>query len=114
MSVLVKCFQALCSFHIAGQIYWHNVVYNILLLSFNIYETEVAQLCPTLCDSMDLSPPGFSVHGILQARVLEWVAISPGDLPNPGIKPESPALQADALPTEPPGKIGSGVIYFYS
>ena len=36
----------------------------------------VAQLCPTLCDPMDCSPPGSSVHGILQARVLEWVAIS--------------------------------------
>ena len=34
------------------------------------------QSCPTLCDSMDCSPPGSSVHGILQARVLEWVAIS--------------------------------------
>ena len=34
------------------------------------------QLCPTLCDSMDCSLPGFSVHGILQARTLEWVAIS--------------------------------------
>ena len=50
--------------------------------------------------------PGFSVHGIFQARVLEWVAISsPGDLPNPGIEPGSPALQADALPSEPPGKL---------
>ena len=39
-------------------------------------ESEVTQLCPTLCDPMDCSPPGFSVHGILQARVLEWVAIS--------------------------------------
>ena len=35
----------------------------------------VAQLCPTLCHPMDCSPPGFSVHGILQARILEWVAI---------------------------------------
>ena len=35
----------------------------------------VAQLCPTLCDHMDWSPPGFSVHGILQAKILEWVAI---------------------------------------
>ena len=34
------------------------------------------QLCPTLCDSIDGSPPGFSVPGILQARTLEWVAIS--------------------------------------
>ena len=37
---------------------------------------EVAQSCPTLCDPMDCSPPGSSVHGILQARILEWVAIS--------------------------------------
>ena len=35
----------------------------------------IAQLCPTLCDPMDCSPPGSSVHGILQARTLEWVAI---------------------------------------
>ena len=38
-------------------------------------ESEVAQLCPTLCDPMDGSLPGSSVHGIIQARVLEWVAI---------------------------------------
>ena len=35
----------------------------------------VAQSCPTLCDPMDCNPPGSSVHGILQARILEWVAI---------------------------------------
>ena len=39
-------------------------------------ESEVAQLCPTLCDPMDCSLSGFSVHGIFQARVLEWIAIS--------------------------------------
>ena len=39
-------------------------------------ESEVAQSCPTLCDPMDYSLPGFSVHGIFQARVPEWVAIS--------------------------------------
>ena len=44
-------------------------------------------------------------HGILQARILEWVAFpSPGDLPKPGIKTRSPALQADSLPAEPQGK----------
>ena len=44
----------------------------------------------------------YTVHGILQARMLEWVAFpSPGDLPNPGIKLRSPALQADSLPAEP-------------
>ena len=39
-------------------------------------ESEVAQSCPTRCDPVDCSPPGSSVHGILQARILEWVAIS--------------------------------------
>ena len=39
-------------------------------------ESEVAQSCPTLCDPMDHSLPGSSIHGILQARVLEWVAIA--------------------------------------
>ena len=43
--------------------------------------------------------------GILQARILEWLAMpSPGDLPNPGIEPSSPALRADSLLTEQPGK----------
>ena len=47
---------------------------------------------------MDCIPPGSSVHGISQARILEWVAIpSPGDLPHLGIKLKSPALQADSL-----------------
>ena len=51
---------------------------------------SVSQLCPTLCNSMDwCSPPGSSVHGILQARILEWVTIpaSPGHLPDPVIEP---------------------------
>ena len=47
----------------------------------------------------------YTVHGILQARILEWVAFpSPGDLPNPGIEPRFPTLQMDSLPAEPPGK----------
>ena len=46
-----------------------------------------------------------TVHGILQARILEWVAFPfSKDHPNPGIKPTSPALQADSLPAEPQGK----------
>ena len=59
----------------------------------------------SLCNSMDSSPPGSSVHGILQARMLEWVAIafSRGSS-NPGIELRSPSLQADSLPSEPPGK----------
>ena len=64
-------------------------------------KVSVAQSCLTFCDPVDYSPSGSSVHGILQARILEWLAI---DRPNPGIKPGSPALQADSLPSEPPGK----------
>ena len=55
-------------------------------------------MCPTVCDHMDHSPPGSSVHGILKTRILEWVSHPPpGALPNPGITlacPESPALAA--------------------
>ena len=63
----------------------------------------VAQSCLTLCIPMDCSLPGCS--GILLARILEWVAIPfSGDLPDPGIEPRSPALQADSLLSEIPGK----------
>ena len=118
---------------------------------------SATQLCLTLCNSMDCSPPDTSVHGIFQARILEQVAISysrgkelfgstifsksvksvkvlvtqscpppqrgssvhgilqarvlewspfpsPGNLPAPGIEPVSPALQADSLPNEVSGK----------
>ena len=59
---------------------------------------SVTLSCPILCDPMDCSPPGSSVHGVLQARILVWVAIpfSRG-LPAPGIEPGSPALQAASL-----------------
>ena len=54
---------------------------------------------------MDCSPPGASVHGISQARILKWVAISsPEDLPDPEIEPESPALAGGFFTTELPGK----------
>ena len=62
----------------------------------------VTQLCPILCDPLDCSSSGSSVHRVLQARTLEWIAI-PLDLPDPGIEPWCPALQADSLPSEPPG-----------
>ena len=63
----------------------------------------VTQSCLTLYDPMDCSPPCSSVHGILQARILEQVAISfSWDLRNPGIELRSPALQADSLLSEPP------------
>ena len=66
-----------------------------------------SQLHPTLCDPMNCSPPGSSVHDTLQARILEWIGISfSRDLPDPGIEPTSPAL-ADFFfffTAETPGK----------
>ena len=65
-----------------------------------LVKVKVTQSCLTLCDLMN-----YTVHGILQARILEWVAIPfSWDLPNPGINPTSPTLQTDSLPSEPPGK----------
>ena len=65
----------------------------------SLSESESHSLCPTPCDPMD-----YTVHRILQARILEWVTYPfSGDLPDPGIKPGSPALQADSLPAELPG-----------
>ena len=54
-------------------------------------------MCSVMSDSMDCSPPGSSVHGILQARILENTMPSSRGLPDPGIEPLSPALQADSL-----------------
>ena len=61
---------------------------------------KAAQLCLTLCDPMD-----YTVHGILQSRILEWVAFPfSRSLPKPGIEPWPPTLQVDSLPAEPSGK----------
>ena len=69
---------------------------------------SVTKSCLTLCDPMDCSLPGFSVHGISQARILEWLSFpSPepgGDLSEPGIQPTSPALVGRFFTTEPLGK----------
>ena len=68
-------------------------------------ESEVTQLCPTLCDPMDCSLPGSSLHGILRQEYSSGLPFPlPGDLPNPRIEPESPALQENTLTSEPPGK----------
>ena len=75
----------------------------------------------TLCDSMDCSPPGFSVHEIFQARILKWAAISYSrGLPYPGVEPislVSPALAGrffSSVPSEKPIKEFIGVIKKFS
>ena len=76
-----------------------------------VYVYMCMYVCVCVCvfsALIDCSLPGSSVHGIFQARILEWVAFPlPGDLPDPGIEPvshASPALQADSLSLAPPGK----------
>ena len=65
----------------------------------------VAQSCPTLCNSTDCGLPGSSVHGSSRQEYYSGLPCpSPGDLPNPGMEPRYPALQADSLPAEPPEK----------
>ena len=68
-------------------------------------ESEVSQSCLTLCDPMDCSLPGSSVHGIFQAIVLEWIyfSFSRGSSQHRD-QTQSPTLYTDALPSEPPGK----------
>ena len=77
---------------------------------------KLLQLCLTLCDAMDCSPLGFSVHGILQVRILEWVAIF-----SSGAQGSNPPLlcrlhwQTDSLPLAPPGgTIGALVVWSLS
>ena len=63
-------------------------------MHYFIVKVLVTQSCLTLCDPVDCSSLGSSLHGILQARILEWVEDpSPQDLPNPGIVPGCPALR---------------------
>ena len=66
---------------------------------------SVAQLCLTLCNPRDYSPPGSSVYGISQARMLKWVAFpAPGIEPESPVSPASPALAGGIFTTEPPRK----------
>ena len=76
---------------------WHLLIG--CSFSFTIYflpTVLVAQSCPTLCDPIDCSPPGSSVHGILQARILEWVAVSfPRGSSGPRDQTGTSSLEAD-------------------
>ena len=85
-------------------------IYNILWVCIYTYiyiyifiPFIVIKSCPTFCDAMDYSLPGFSVHGIsMQEYWSELPFPSPGYLPNPGMEPRSPALQAGSLPLATP------------
>ena len=77
----------------------------VVMIWSKVCQVLVTQSCLTLCDPMDYSSPGSSVHGISQARILEWVAISfsrGSSWPRDGT--QSSGLQADSLLSELPGK----------
>ena len=96
-----SCFTMLCEFLLYSKVtlYIHIHLPSLKYFSIIVYpKMKVAQSCLTLCDPMD-----YTIHGILQARKATPLP-SPGDLPNPGIEPGSPTLQADSLPTELSGK----------
>ena len=79
----------------------HGVFVHPGLGFFRCVHAKPLQSCLTLCDSLDGSPPGCSVCGILQARILVGVAIpSPGDLPDPGIETRPRAFRADCLQSD--------------
>ena len=82
-------------------LYIHDPYFIHSSFCFQLPSIKVTQSCPTLCDPMDCSlSMGFS-------RQEYWSGLPlppPGDLPGPGIEPRSPALQADTLPSEPPGE----------
>ena len=78
-------------------------------------ESEVAQSCPTLSDPMDCSLPGASIHGIFQARVLEWVAIAfSGELKTQNLAAAAKSLQScptlsNPIDGSPPGSPVPGI-----
>ena len=76
LQVVLHCGFFKSAFCQHGRIYYIQLNPHIYSVGIFCYEREVTQSCLTLCDPMDCSPPGSSVHGILQARILEWVAIS--------------------------------------
>ena len=71
-----KAILSPCLFNLYAEYIMLNAELNESQAGIKIKWSEVAQSCLTLCNPVDCSPPGSSIHGILQARVLEWVAIS--------------------------------------
>ena len=82
-----------------------SLLYAIELITMKVL---VVQSCLTLCNPMDCSPPGSSIHGIFQARILEWVAMpSPGGLPDPGIEPRSTVVIMFYIRSSDPVHLGT-------
>ena len=88
-----------------ARIYWNGILKVLRNNNVQPRKRKCQSLpCLTLCDPMDCNPSESSVHGVLQARIMEVPFPSPEDLLGPGMEPRSPVLQANSLLSEPPGK----------
>ena len=105
IEIYSKVFKILANYINGKIVFW---IKPRTTLSHRVVVWSIAQLCPVLCDPMDCSPQGSSVHGILQARILDGLPfLPPGDLPDSGVEPMSPASPALAgrfFITDPPGR----------
>ena len=95
----------------------HGHIYpqaNAFTLQGSVNACSITQSCPTLCDLMECSPPGSSIHGISPGKNtgVGWPFPSPGDLPNPAVEPGFPALVGAFFTTEPPGKPSVNAVLF--
>ena len=82
-----------------------HTISGFLVMIIQLDACSVTQSCPTLCDPLDCSLPGSSLHGIFRQEYQSRLPFPPpGHHPDPGIKPMSSALQVDSLPTEPSRK----------
>ena len=72
---LADLFHCHCKFKKINYFFWLSSI-PLYVCTFIYVPVLVSQLCPPLCDPVDCGLPGFSVHGILQSRVLEWAAVS--------------------------------------
>ena len=103
---------------VSGSAYMHIFIYPASLGLLVSVHAKLLQSCPTLCDPMDCSPPGSSVHWILQAWILEWVAM-PSSKGNSQPRDRTcvtyvSSLQADSWPLVPPGKHPTPELYSVS
>ena len=107
LSLLSRCLTAFRTPFLRSFLLSKTLAPSSVNLSFlmTVAAAKLLQSCLTLCDPVDCSLPGSSVHGILRQEYWsELPCSSPGDLPDLGIQAGSPTLQADSLWLEPPGK----------
>ena len=99
VDIFLEIYSKSVAFIISERLYLH------ILCVYYVYVYLATKSHPTLCSSTDCSSPGFSVHGISQQEY--WTGLpfpSPGDLPNSGVEPASPALAGGFFTTDLPGK----------